>query len=76
MTKLLDEALAVVRKLPPGAQDDIAGLVLRLVGKDDIAIVPLTPEERTAIDRSKAAAARGDFATDEQVQAVWAKYPT
>jgi hypothetical protein len=76
MTKLLDEVFAVVRKLPPGAQDDIAGLVLRLVSQDDSAVVALTREERTAIDRSKAAAARGDFATDEQVQAVWAKHAT
>ena len=32
------------------------------------------PEEREAIARSKAAASRGEFATDEQVQAVWAKH--
>ena len=36
--------------------------------------VPLSPEEREAIAHSKAAAARGEFATDEQVRAVWAKH--
>jgi len=36
--------------------------------------VPLTADERAAIARSKAAAARGEFATEEQVRAVWAKY--
>jgi len=36
--------------------------------------VVLSPEEREAIARSKAAAGRGEFATDEQVQAVWAKH--
>ena len=35
---------------------------------------PLSPEEREAIARSKAAARSGEFATDEQVQAVWAKH--
>ena len=33
-----------------------------------------TPEEDAAVAASKAAAARGEFATDEQVRAVWAKH--
>jgi len=36
--------------------------------------VALTPEERAAVEKSKAAAARGEFATDEEVRAVWAKH--
>ena len=74
MTKLLDQALAAVRSLPPEAQDDIAHIILRLAGADDEPPVPLTPEEQAAIAASKAAAARGEFATDEEVRAVWAKY--
>src|SRR5271169_198855 len=66
MTKLLDQALEAARNLPPDAQDDIARVVLRLAGADDELPVPLTPDEQTAIAVSKAAAARGDFATDEQ----------
>jgi hypothetical protein len=73
MTKLLDRALEAVRVLPADAQDDIARLVLQLAG-EDTAPVTLSPEERAAIARSKAAAARGEFATDEQVRAVWAKH--
>jgi hypothetical protein len=46
--------------------------VLRLAG-DDEPQVALTDDERAAIARSKAAAVRGEFATDEQVRAVWAK---
>lgn len=34
-------------------------------------VTPLSPTERAAIDASKAAAARGEFATEEQVKAVW-----
>jgi predicted transcriptional regulator len=49
-------------------------VVLRLTGADDEPPVPLTPEEQAAITASKAAAARGEFATDEQVRAVWAKH--
>ena len=73
MTKLLDQAVAAARSLPPDAQDDIAHVVLRLTGADEEPPVPLAPEEQAAIAASKAAAARGEFATDEQVRAVWAK---
>ena len=37
-------------------------------------VVALSTEERSAIAASKAAAARGEFATDEQVRSVWAKH--
>lgn len=74
MTKLLDRALEAVRGLPPDAQDDIAQIVLRLVGAGDEAPVPLTPEEEAAVAGSKAAAARGEFASDDEVRAVWAKH--
>jgi hypothetical protein len=74
MTKLLDQAMEAVRNLPPEEQDDIAHVVLRLTGADDEPAVPLAPNEQAAITTSKAAAARGEFATDEQVRAVWAKH--
>jgi hypothetical protein len=70
MTKLLERALEAARRLSPDAQDDIARVVLRLTGTDDGAPpVPLSAEERTAISASQDAAARGEFATDEQVRA-------
>ncbi|HEY3908897.1 MAG TPA: hypothetical protein VGM07_03300 [Stellaceae bacterium] len=74
MNKLLDRAFAVVRTLPPEAQDHIARIILRLTGADDAPPVPLTSNEQAAIAGSKAAAARGEFATDEEVRAVWARY--
>ncbi len=74
MTKLLDRALEAVRSLPDQAQDDIAHVVLQLAGADDGVPVHLTPDEQAAVASSKAAAARGEFATDEQVRAVWAKH--
>ncbi|ABE41557.1 hypothetical protein RPD_4340 [Rhodopseudomonas palustris BisB5] len=73
MTKLLDQALEVARGLPAEAQDDIARVVLQLAGHEG-AIVALSGDERAAIARSKAAAALGDYATEEQVRAVWAKH--
>jgi predicted transcriptional regulator len=74
MTKLLAQALEAVRGLPPEAQDDIARIVLRLAANDDASPVELSSEERAAIARSQAAAARGEFATEEQVRAVWSKH--
>jgi predicted transcriptional regulator len=73
MTQLFDRAVAAARRLPAEAQDDIAHIVLHLTGADE-APVPLSPEERTAIAASKAAAERGEFATDEDIEAVWAKH--
>ena len=74
MTKLLDEAVEAVRRLPSDDQDDIARAIMQLAGSDLAAPVVLSPKEREAIARSKAAAERGEFATDEQVRAVWAKH--
>jgi hypothetical protein len=74
MTKLLDQALEAVRVLSPDEQDDIARIILQLAGNVDAAPVALSPEERAAIAASKAAAARGEFATDDEVRAVWAKH--
>lgn len=73
MTKLLDQAVEAARKLPSDVQDDIARVMLQLAGTT-AEPVALSADERAAITASKAAAARGDFATDEQVQAVWAKH--
>lgn len=70
MTRLLDQALEAARNLPPDEQDSIARVVLRLTGADDEPPAPLTPEEHAAVTGSKTAAARGEFATDEEVRAV------
>lgn len=74
MTKLLEQALEAVRVLPSDVQDEIARILLQLTGSKDAGPVPLSAEERTAIAVSRAAAARGEFATDEEVKSVWAKH--
>jgi hypothetical protein len=74
MTRLLEQALEAVRMLSPGEQDDIARIILQLAGQEDAAPADLSPDERDAIKKSKAAAVRGEFASEEQVRAVWAKH--
>jgi hypothetical protein len=73
MTDLLEKAVAAVRGLPPSTQDDIARVMLMLASEDQ-APVPLTAEEAASLAESLAQASRGEFATDEQVRAVWAKH--
>jgi hypothetical protein len=74
MTKLLEQAIEAARRLSPEEQDDIARAIMQLAGAETLEPVPLSAAERAAIDRSKAAAARGEFATDADVSAVWSKH--
>lgn len=73
MTELLERAVRTVRGLPDETQDDLARVLLQLAGVEQ-PVVDLTPEEEAAVLRSREAAARGEFATDAQVRAVWAKH--
>ena len=73
MTDLLERAVATARTLPPEMQDDIARVVLLYAGEDQ-PVIPLTAAEEAALDESEAAAAKGEFATDEQMRAIWAKH--
>jgi hypothetical protein len=72
MTKLLDRAIEAARRLPPDEQDAVAQAIMQLAGEG--APVTLSQDEREAIARSKAAAARGEFASDDDVRAVWTKH--
>lgn len=74
MTELLEQAVERVRALPSDQQDELARVLLRLAGDDDEAVYQLTQEEKTSLAESRAQAARGEFATDEEVRAVWAKH--
>ena len=74
MTKLFEHAVETVRNLPAEVQDEIARLVLQLASDDEQSGVQLTPEEESSFDASFAEAARGEYATDEQVRAIWAKH--
>ena len=73
MTDLLEQAVRTARGLPPKVQDDIARIVLMIAGEDQ-PIVQLTPEEVASFAKSRAQAAKREFAADEQVQAIWSKH--
>jgi predicted transcriptional regulator len=73
MTRLLKQAIETVSALPDDMQDDLARMLLQFAGVEQPPYV-LTPEEAADIDASLAEAERGEFATDEEVRAVWAKH--
>lgn len=73
MTKLLEQAVETVRGLPPEVQDDLARILLQLAGQDQ-PVVELSVAEKASFEESLAQADRGEFATDEQLRAIWAKH--
>lgn len=75
MTELFKHAVAVTKTLPDEVQDEIAQAMLALAGEEvPDAVYVLTPEEKASMARSLDQARRGDFASDEEVEAIWAKY--
>ncbi|WP_421868091.1 hypothetical protein [Pararhizobium sp.] len=73
MTKLLEQAVSAARNLPTEMQDDIARMMLSYAG-DDERIIELSPEEEADLIEAQAEMARGDFATDAEVQTILSKY--
>jgi hypothetical protein len=73
MTKLLDQAFEAARALPSDRQDEIARILLQLTGTEQPGF-ELTADEEASFAKSFAQADRREFATDEQVRAVWAKH--
>jgi predicted transcriptional regulator len=73
MTVLLEQAVESVRELPAETQDALARMLLQFAGIDQ-STVELSAEEAASFDESMAQADRGEFATDEQVRAIWAKH--
>jgi hypothetical protein len=73
MTRLLEEGIEAVRGLPADRQDMAGELLLGLAG----VVQPgyqLTPEQIADLKVAIAQADRGEFATEEELGAVWAKF--
>ena len=73
MTKLLDQAMETVRRLPAGEQDDIARLILRLVLDEETA-EPIDPAHLPAVLEGLAQARRRDFAADADIEAAFRRF--
>ena len=73
MTKLFDKAVERIRALSAEEQDELARILLRLVGEDE-EVYQLTAEEEADLIKADEEIARGEFATDDQMAAIWAKH--
>lgn len=73
MTKLLEQALEAVTRLPPETQDEIARAMLRLATND------IEPEEIDAahlpgVLEGLAQAVRREFASDADIEAAFRRF--
>ena len=73
MTDLMQKALAAVRRWGEERQDEAAEMLLAMdrLGPD---AYRARPEELEAIDAALDQAARGEFATDAEVEAAFARF--
>jgi hypothetical protein len=73
MTKLLEQALEAVRRLPPDTQDEIARAMLNLAG-DGGQPEEIDPAHLPAVLEGLAQAKRRQFATDDEVEAAFRRF--
>ncbi len=78
MTKLFQRAVETAQTLPDDVQDEIARMMLLFAGEEEQetedSAIQLTADEEASFSQSLAQADRREFASDEQVKAVWSKY--
>ena len=74
MTKILEKAIARVKELPEADQDTVGAVMLALA--DEASAMPdgLDEETRAAIREGLNEARRGDFVSDEEIEALWKRH--
>jgi hypothetical protein len=72
MTDLMEKALAAVCRWPTARQDEAAEMLLALdrLGENYVA----SEDELAAIDEALAQARRGEFATEAEIEAAFARF--
>ena len=73
MTDLLEEAMIAARELPQNERDEVALLVLALAEKAK-GPYRFAPGEWESLQPSLEQARRREFASEEEVEALWRKY--
>ncbi|RST88166.1 hypothetical protein EJC49_01580 [Aquibium carbonis] len=74
MTRLLEIAIEAARQLEPAEQDELARAIMQIVNGGDEGVYVLSDEERAAVEVGRQQAARGEFATEEEIEALFEKY--
>ncbi len=70
MTKLLDQAIKKIRELPEAAQDELAEILLVAAARAN-GPVPLDDDTRSAIREGLLQARQGEFASDQEIAAIF-----
>ena len=73
MTNLMEKALAVMSRWPESRQDEAAELLLAL-DRLGTGTYRASTDELAAIDEALEQVRRGDFATDAEVEAAFARF--
>jgi hypothetical protein len=74
MTKLLDQAIAKVRELPAEEQERAAEALMLFADLAKQGVYRLSPEEHAAVEEAGDQVRRGELATDEEVEAAYARF--
>ena len=74
MNKRLETLLERVSAWPEEAQDELARIIDELERQYSGDVYQLSEEENAAIDKALAAADRGEFATDEEMAALFKRH--
>ena len=73
MTRMLDEAIKKVRELPDSVQDDAAAMLFSVAAKQGEP-VRVDEEMRAAIREGREQARRGEFVSDQDMQAFFERH--
>ncbi|WP_137129955.1 hypothetical protein [Rhizobium sp. FY34] len=73
MTTLFDIAIETARLLPPEKQDEIARLVLEMA-QDDETLHVLSQDEIEGLRPSLEQAKKREFASEDEVRALWRRH--
>ena len=73
MTKLLEQAIEKVQRLPETEQDRAVELLLGFADSGQ-ARYRLTDEQLAEVERARQEAREGKFASDEEMAALWRRF--
>jgi hypothetical protein len=73
MTKLLEQAIEAVRRLPPASQDDIARAILHLAGSE-VEAEQVDPAHLAAVLEGLTQAQQREFATEDEVETAFRRF--
>jgi predicted transcriptional regulator len=72
-TEALEALIQRIAEWPQAAQDELMRSVVA-IEQEHVGVYKLSPEERVAVEEGLAAADRGEYATDAQMEELWNRH--